>query len=1376
MGRVSASVASGAGRPAAIAGRMADERTLVLTFDRALAGASDALALSSENFKVNGRSGVVAEAYAEDREIFIVLSEIASGDRVDVSVEADTVFGAGIVAGAGNAAVNGYRIVTDSGALKLKNALDPDGGGFALADAVAYINRLKATSGGDANIAGLSPLDGADVRYLLSLLDLGLPDRKQLQTAIAQADALLAATQGRTDAERSRLSASREHAQAVAADAASTQRVIDEARVRIEASLAAFKPVGAKYRAVRTPLSVGLTPGSLLADGLFNEADRQKLGTDEGAAGASLRVVLPGADGGFDDYRPGDQIVLTVRENGKSGASEQNSYTYTLKASDVARMKKDGGTYSVDFDMASFLKAQGTDLAVFSYSALMRNGANLSQSSEAVSNAASEAFRIDFAPVIQTAPERVVQGEPIAVTVNDPKAKVYLTKRDMETDLPFVCDGVGGCSLATKAIEAGLYEIYAKDTSGQRSASRTVEVEAKKLPSAPAAPLSVTLSSMLPINEEGQYVFNGPTRDSWGWSEEPVMAQVELPGHRDAEPNYKLGDLIVIAFRGGERNFKTVVHALNSDEIGALDSAGAEETVTVSVDVTSYFLGEGLKDDTVEVAAHVQDAEDEALVSASVELDHTIWIDVTPPELEVSTGDVIEQPPAEVIPLDGGRIVAAGKERVAIYVIPWLCVEGARTEDQLEDLVQRGIGHKQLYTGSNVTFQASSLGVGDYVVLGVDEAGNVSVPESIISVQDIAADLDAPTLTVKTVESGGLDAAISLEEGRIWASSSETGTIYAVLEGELPETVTAANLDTMISREQGLKREFAEGHVLFGASDLGEGGYVLFAVDGAGNVSLPSPTIHIEDQLVPMVTVWTSEYGNTIPLNGGRIWANSTEAGTIFAIPAGEASAEMSLEALNALVSDEIGYSRPFVGENVVFEASDLDTGEFVFYAVDEALKVSAPSDPILIDEFYEPDLTAPTLEVTTSEDIEGEPAERIPLHTGRIYARSNESGMIYLVPAVEAAPDISVLELEAIVDGERGWKRQSSESSVTFEAKELVVGDYVLFAVDDSGNVSVASRPISIFYVEPPLLLSANAPDSIEIDDAMTIHLPIGLTAGDLRAYLQSADYFNIYEDDGYESSSVEDNALLTEENVVMVETGNDRFVFQLDFHPYVVKTAHHQADVPNSQTELTVNAPLMVSFNEELSEYAGSQVEEAFRHAANGRELSFNWGFDEDGYYVLTIGLEPLSEGEGEDPVVRFANNITAKLIEAESAQPETLLEVEPVGVQLSPDYEAGKITLTFSVGLSSRLLLTEALDPGMIETILVAESGQDRGSLYVQSVQHGEADNQLIVTFSDWDELAIENANLVTLQLKFKTRSVDTALGAWIGSDYFLYVPLA
>ncbi|TYP69415.1 hypothetical protein [Paenibacillus methanolicus] len=1363
MGRVGASATSETGAPAAIAGRMADERTLALTFDRMLAGAGDALALTDDNFGVNGQSGGVAEAYAEGREVFVVLEETATGDYVDVSVAANTVFGAGIVAGSGNAAVASYRIVTESGALKLKNELDPEGSGFELADAMAYMNRLKAAEG-DANIAGHGGLDGTDVRFLLSLLDLGLPDRTQLQAAIAQADALLAATQGRTDAERNQLSVSREQALAVAAAASSTQRVLDAARVRIEASLAAFKPVGAKYRTVRAPQSVGLTPGSLLADGVFSEADRQQLGTDEGAAGASLRVVLPAADGGFDDYRPGDEIVLTV------GASEGSEYDYTLKASDVARMKKTGEAASFDIDIRSFLNEQGTDLAAIGYSTFVRNGANASQSSAAVGSTAEEAFGIDVAPLILTAPERVVQGEPIAVTANDPQAKVYLTQRGMATDLGFACSVGDGCSLATSLLEAGSYEIYATDASGQKSASRTVEVEI--LPVAPAAPVSVALNWEVPINEEGQFVLNRPARDALGWSEEPVMAEVVLQGNRDADPDYAIGDRIVVEFRGGERNYKSVIHALNSDDIDALNDVGAEQTVTVSVDVTSYFLGEeDPLDDTVEVTVYAQDAEDETLVSASVAMEHTIWIDLTMPALKVSTGDVIGQPPAETIALESGRIVARSEEHAIIYVFPWALVEYIRTEDQLEELVGRGEAYKQTYAGSNVTFQAAWLGINLFGVVAVDEAGNLSWPEGTISVFDSAA----PTLDdVKTVESGELAETISLEEGRIWASSSEAGTIYAVLESELPESVTASDLDQLITLEKGLKRAYVAGHVLFHASELGEGGYVLYAVDKAGKLSAPSDTIRVEDQLAPVVEVRTSEYGNTIPLDGGRIWARSTEAGTIFAIPAGEASSEMTLEALNAVVSDEIGYSRPFVKADVVFEAADLGDGEFVFYAVDEALKVSAPSKTIFIDEFYVPDVEAPTLDVTTSEDGEGGPAEEIPWQTGSIYAQSNESGMIYIVPANDdVASEVSVHELEAIISDERGLRRETSESDVTFEAMDLSAGNYILFAVDESGNVSAASRPISIFYVEPPLYLAEDAPDSVEIDDEGTIHLPIGLTAGDLRMYLQSVEDFNIYEEDSYEPSTLEDTDLLTEENVVVAWSQSVKFVYYLDFHPYVVESAYHDEEADYSPAYLTVDAPLKIRFSERLTEYASSQVEEAFIDAVEDREFDFEW-VPGEGEEILTIGLVPLEEGAGEDPGVYFVHSVTAKLIEAPSGDPELLLEADPLDMMISPVVE-GRITLSFEADLSLRLLQAESFDPAIIEEILVMDGNEQVGALEVMSIEHGLADNELVAIVSNWDELGTENNGFLSLKVKFKPRSIDSVLGNWLSDGYYLYLPL-
>ncbi|MFC4098825.1 fibronectin type III domain-containing protein, partial [Paenibacillus xanthanilyticus] len=1052
MGHANAIAASETGAPAAIAGRMADERTLVLTFDRVLAGAGDALALPKEAFGLSGQSGGVAEAYAEDRDVFVVLEQTAAGDYVDVAVAANTVFGAGIVAGSGNAELASYRIVTESGALKLKNELDPEGSGFALADAVTYMNRLKAARG-DANIAGQAGLDGTDVRFLLSLLDLGLPDRTRLQAAIAQADAMLAATQGRTDAERSQLGASREHALTVAASASSTQRVLDAARVRIEASLAAFKPVGAKYRTVPAPLSVGLTPGSLLADGLFSEADRQKLGTDEGAAGASLRVALPGAKGGFDDYRPGDTIVLTVGET---------SYTYTLKASDVARMKRTAEADSFDFDVASFLEEQQADLAAISYSALVRNGANASQSSAAVSSPSNETFGIDVAPIILTAPDRVVQGEPIEVTVNDPQAKVYLTKRGMANDVAFDCSVADGCSLPTALLEAGSYEIHAKDASGQASASRKVEIAAK---SAPLPPVAVALSAEFPLNEEGLYVFNRPAREELDWSEAPVTVDVELPGNHGAETDYELGDRVVVDIRGGEGNFESFVHELNGDEIGALNRAASEETVTISVDITSYLLGEKLLDDTVKIAAYMQDGEVLTAMSASVEVERAIWIDQSRPKLMVSTGDVIGQPPASKIPLDGGRIVAWSSENGAIYVIPAYFVEVVRTVAQLDDIVSREWGRKQAFTGANVTFPASSLGPGLFVVVSVDEAGNLSLPESAIKIED----LTAPELTVKTSASGEQAAAIPLDGGRIWAGSTESGAIYAVLANQVPAAVSAAALDDLVTRGKGLKRPFTEADVRFEAEQLGVGEYVLFAVDGNENVSAPSQSIAIRDTTAPWLTVTTSEdpeggQAETISQEAA-ITAISTEAGAIYAVLAGKVTLGVDAEKLAALVADGFGQKRAFTATDVVFEAGELGIGDYALFAVDQAGNVSA-SVAIAIR-----DLTAPTVTVTTSEDEPGDPAEVIPQEGGTIAARSTEFGDIYVIPwdYVESARTVD--DLDSLVERELGRKQPFTGADATFSASDLGAGKFLVLAADAAGNVSVPSNPIEVKDMAAPTL-----------------------------------------------------------------------------------------------------------------------------------------------------------------------------------------------------------------------------------------------------------------------------------------------------------------
>ena len=96
------------------------------------------------------------------------------------------------------------------------------------------------------------------------------------------------------------------------------------------------------------------------------------------------------------------------------------------------------------------------------------------------------------------------------------------------------------------------------------------------------------------------------------------------------------------------------------------------------------------------------------------------------------------------------------------------------------------------------------------------------------------------------------------------------------------------------------------------------------------------------------------------------------------------------------------------------------------------------------------PDVTAPVLSGVTAG----------PIETGTdISATSNEDGMIYLVP------DGTTADLGSITAAQVAQATAVANVASTLSTTGLTAGDYVVYAVDASNNISAASSAITISY-----------------------------------------------------------------------------------------------------------------------------------------------------------------------------------------------------------------------------------------------------------------------------------------------------------------------
>ncbi len=319
-----------------------------------------------------------------------------------------------------------------------------------------------------------------------------------------------------------------------------------------------------------------------------------------------------------------------------------------------------------------------------------------------------------------------------------------------------------------------------------------------------------------------------------------------------------------------------------------------------------------------------------------------------------------------------------------------------------------------------------------------------------------------------------------IEEGdAIAATSNEAGMIYLVPDG------TAATVGAIGTAKVAEAAATANVAVSLSTSGLAMGDYVVYAVDGSDNVSTASTAITIADLTAPVLSAVTSG-----PIEeGDAIAATSNEAGMIYLVPDGTAAT------VGAIGTAKVAEAAATANVAVSLSTSGLAMGDYVVYAVDGSDNVSTASTAITIA-----DLTAPVLSAVTTG----------PIEVGTdIMATSNEDGMIYLVPdgtAVVAVGDITAAQVAQV----------ASISSVasTLATSGIAAGDYVVYAVDGSDNISIASSVITVNEITYIDLNSASS-DMVQIYPVSvknTLHIKSKLQVSSTIVYsIQGSQIINL-------------------------------------------------------------------------------------------------------------------------------------------------------------------------------------------------------------------------------------------------------------------------
>lgn len=211
---------------------------------------------------------------------------------------------------------------------------------------------------------------------------------------------------------------------------------------------------------------------------------------------------------------------------------------------------------------------------------------------------------------------------------------------------------------------------------------------------------------------------------------------------------------------------------------------------------------------------------------------------------------------------------------------------------------------------------------------------------------------------------------------------------------------------------------------------------------------------------------------------GDPISATSNEDGMLYLVPDGTTASYSSI------VANRVASAVATATVAASLSTSGIGMGDFVVYAADEAHNISAESAVITIT-----DLTPPVLSDVTAG----------PVEVGTdIMATSNEDGMLYLVPDGTApnVGDITSAQVAsaAVTGGVAG----------TLSTTGIEPGDYVVYAVDGSDNISAASPAITVNTASYIDLSNAN-PNQVQLYPVQVIdilHIKSKVPLASVRVY----------------------------------------------------------------------------------------------------------------------------------------------------------------------------------------------------------------------------------------------------------------------------------
>ncbi len=287
-----------------------------------------------------------------------------------------------------------------------------------------------------------------------------------------------------------------------------------------------------------------------------------------------------------------------------------------------------------------------------------------------------------------------------------------------------------------------------------------------------------------------------------------------------------------------------------------------------------------------------------------------IMPDMTPPVLSNVTAGPIEP---------GDNISATSNENGMLYLVP----EG--TSAVLATIISAKISEAGTVANVASTIPTTSgLSLATYVVYAVDASDNVSAASPVISVEDLTAPV-LSAVTTGTIENGT----------DISATSNEDGMIFLVPNG------TAPNIGDINTAKVAEATATSGVAVSLSTTAIALGEYIVYAIDGADNVSAASAAIEVADLTAPVL----SDVSAGPVTIGEAISATSNEDGMIYLVPSGTAAN------IAAISSGKVAEASATAGVAINLSTTGIAAANYIVYAVDGSDNVSDASAAISVIE-----------------------------------------------------------------------------------------------------------------------------------------------------------------------------------------------------------------------------------------------------------------------------------------------------------------------------------------------------------------------------------------------------------------------------------------